>query len=94
MVTGIANATPLVEYLKSKNLKFEHLNYQDHYNFSTSDIEKLCKQKMVITTEKDFVRLQSFKALQDMLFYLPIKVQIDESEKFNSLIKQFINSKL
>lgn len=94
LVTGIANAKPLVEYLKSKNLKFEHLNYQDHYNFSTSDIEKLCNQKMVITTEKDFVRLQSFKALQDKLFYLPIKVQIDESEKFNSLIKQFINSKL
>jgi tetraacyldisaccharide 4'-kinase len=94
LVTGIANAKPLVEYLKNKNLKFEHLNYQDHYNFSTSDIEKLCKLKMVITTEKDFVRLQSFKALQDKLFYLPIKVQIDESEKFNSLIKQFINSKL
>ena len=94
LVTGIANATPLVEYLKSKNLKFEHLNYQDHYRFTSNDIEKLTQYKMIITTEKDFMRLQSFNALQDTLYYLPIKVQLNESEKFNKLIKQFVESKL
>ena len=94
LVTGIANATPLVEYLKSKNLKFEHLNYQDHYRFTSNDIEKLSQHKMIITTEKDFMRLQNFNAIQDILYYLPIKVQLNESEKFNKLIKQFVESKL
>lgn len=94
LVTGIANATPLVEYLKSKNLKFKHLNYQDHYLFTSNDIEKLSKHQMIITTEKDFMRLRSFNALQDTLYYLPIKVQLNESEKFNTLIKQFVESKL
>ena len=38
LVTGIANAKPLVDFLKKKDLKFEHLNFKDHHNFSQQDV--------------------------------------------------------
>lgn len=89
LVTGIANAQPLVDYLKSNNLNFEHLNFKDHYNFTDKDLETLNKKKLIITTEKDFVRLN--KQLDNKeLFYLPIKVDIDNANKFNKLVKQFV----
>ena len=94
LVTGIANANPLVEYLRNRNLKFEHLNFQDHYNFTLKDVEQLSKNKLIITTEKDFMRLQKFKTLKGKLFYLPINVTIHNSEIFNNLIKNFVTTKL
>ena len=39
LVTGIANAKPIVEFLVEKGLKFDHLEYGDHYNGRASDIE-------------------------------------------------------
>ena len=94
LVTGIANANPLVEYLRTRNLKFEHLNFQDHHNFTLKDVEQLCKNNLIITTEKDFMRLQKFEALKGKLFYLPINVKIHNSERFNNLIKNFVTTKL
>jgi tetraacyldisaccharide 4'-kinase len=92
LVTGIANAQPLVDFLKEKKLKFEHINFQDHYDFLASDIDELSRKNLIITTEKDFMRLQSFSSLKEKLFYLPITVNISESDKFNALIKQFVTS--
>jgi len=92
LVTGIANAKPLVGFLKGKQLKFEHLNFQDHYGFSLNDIEELSKKKLIITTEKDFMRLLKYTSLKDKLFYLPITVSVSESDKFEFLIKEFVLS--
>ncbi len=94
LVTGIANAQPLVNYLKKSNLKFDHLNFKDHHDFSQQDIEQLKKKELIVTTEKDFMRLYEFDALKDKLFYLPIKIALDNSSKFDSLITGFITTKL
>ncbi|MCF8272277.1 MAG: tetraacyldisaccharide 4'-kinase [Flavobacteriaceae bacterium] len=93
LVTGIANAQPLVDFLNSKQLKFEHLNFQDHYEFTSSDIDELSRKNQIITTEKDFMRLQNYSVLKEKLFYLPITVNISKSDKFSALIKQFVSSK-
>lgn len=92
LVTGIANALPLVNFLKDKNLNFEHLNFKDHHDFSQSDIEKLKEKPLLVTTEKDFMRLKKFEALQEKLFYLPIKAKIEDAPRFNKLITQFVRS--
>ena len=71
LVTGIANPTPLVEFLKQKNFKFQHQKFPDHHHFSTSEIEKLQKEDIILTTEKDFKRLSS-RLQKRALYYLPI----------------------
>ena len=89
LVTGIANAQPLVDYLKSEALNFEHLNYKDHYNFTDKDFDVLNQKELIITTEKDYVRL--IKQLDNTkLFYLPITVEIDNADEFDKLIRQFV----
>ncbi|WP_203257881.1 tetraacyldisaccharide 4'-kinase [Hyunsoonleella ulvae] len=91
LVTGIANATPMVNFLKSKNLNFEHLNFKDHYEFSNKDISNLESKTTILTTEKDFMRLKHYKSLEDKLYYLPIRVKIDKNKMFDNLIKTFID---
>lgn len=91
LVTGIANAKPLVEFLKNKGLKFDHLEFPDHYSFRINDIEELTKKELIITTEKDFVRLTDNESLESKLFYLPIEITIDRKDVFDDAIKSFVD---
>jgi tetraacyldisaccharide 4'-kinase len=91
LVTGIANAKPLVEFLADKGLKFDHLEYGDHYSFRASDIEKLASKSLIISTEKDYVRLSSNESLKDKLYYLPIQIKINKAETFNGIIRSFVS---
>ena len=89
LVTGIANAEPLLNHLKSKGLDFDHLNFNDHYNFTKKDIDLFAIKSMIVTTEKDYVRLYKQHSLKGKVYYLPIKVLIDKNESFDALIRQF-----
>lgn len=91
LVTGIANASALVQYLKGKNLRFEHFNYNDHHNFTEVEYKELEAKQLVVTTEKDFMRLMQFESLKDKLFYLPITISLDNEPAFNNLINAFVN---
>ncbi|WP_299113234.1 tetraacyldisaccharide 4'-kinase [uncultured Winogradskyella sp.] len=91
LVTGIANAKPLVEFLKSKALDFEHLEYGDHYNFTIKDIELLEQKDLILTTEKDYMRLLDIESLRSKLFYLPIEIVLDKPIEFNMLIGEFVS---
>lgn len=96
LITGIANPTPLVNYLKSLEVEFQHLKYADHHHFSENEIRDIKKifnemqpSKIILTTEKDYVRLvNSIKNLS----YLPIETSFlnNESEAFNTLVTDFL----
>ncbi|APD07835.1 tetraacyldisaccharide 4'-kinase [Flavobacteriaceae bacterium UJ101] len=94
MVTGIANPKPMVEYLKDKVQIEEHLAFSDHYNFTEKEvslIKEKAKDKLILTTEKDYMRLQQFEFLRENLYYLPIQIRMDKPNEFNQEIQQFIN---
>ena len=92
LVTGIANSKPLVDYLKSEHLVFEHYNFDDHYEFKTKDIQELNQKEWILTTEKDFMRLSPHLKDNNRLFYLPIEFKIDKVDEFNTLIVSSITS--
>lgn len=69
LVTGIANPKPLVRYLKSKNLSFNHLAFKDHHFFSPREVEEFNSKNFILTTEKDFTRLQG---KVNNLFYIEV----------------------
>lgn len=80
LVTGIANPKPLVDLLKNEGLSFEEKSFPDHHNFTTSEIERLKKHRLILTTEKDFMRLQPIANATE-IYYLPIKtVILNEAE--------------
>lgn len=90
LVTGIANPDSLCEYLSASGISYEHLNFPDHHNFSSEEINKITKSNLIITTEKDFMRLKGEVDLE-RLFYLPIKMKfIQNTDGFNKNVKSFI----
>ncbi|MDD7886684.1 tetraacyldisaccharide 4'-kinase [Flavivirga sp. 57AJ16] len=93
LVTGIANASPLVGFLNGKGLKFEHLHFKDHHEFSKQDILELNKRALIVTTEKDFMRLKQYRSLKNKLFYLPISMDVNDEIKINKLIQDFLKSR-
>ncbi|SHJ27350.1 lipid-A-disaccharide kinase [Arenibacter nanhaiticus] len=58
LVTGIANPKPLVTYLTENKVQLEHLAFRDHHFFSDKEIALMNTKDMVLTTEKDYVRLK------------------------------------
>lgn len=91
VVTGIANPKPLLDYLNSNGLAFEHLKYNDHHEFSSQEIELISQKDLIITTEKDYMRLKG-EIDSDKLFYLPIEVMIDRVEAFNKVVLDFVET--
>ncbi|MFS4416269.1 tetraacyldisaccharide 4'-kinase [Maribacter sp. 2307ULW6-5] len=57
LVTGIAKPAPLVRYLRGQGHDFEHLAYPDHHFFTEKQLDVLRSKPLVVTTEKDFMRL-------------------------------------
>lgn len=92
LITGIANPDTLVNYLKIAGKQFEHMCFPDHYEFASEDVKDLASKPSILTTEKDFMRLKQYEALEDKLFYLPIEVTISESEVFNKAVLDFVAS--
>lgn len=85
LVTGIANPLPLLGYLRKNSFEIvHHFNHSDHHTFSNSDISNILskldseKDAMLLTTEKDWMRLKPFLENKDIrLAYIPIGVEIE-----------------
>lgn len=105
LVTGIANPQPLLDYLQLRSLALNHMAYADHHHFSATDVEKILTaynainqtNKIILTTEKDAVRLASFKELQHLpVVALPVQHQFlfNEGYIFDQKIIGFLEPKL
>lgn len=73
LVAGIAKPKLFFDFLKSE--KDDTLVFPDHHHFSKQDCEQILAKvngRKIITTEKDFVRLNGLLP-KEQLFYLPIK---------------------
>ena len=95
LVTGIANPSPLVKYLKELNLKFHHLEFSDHHIFTPNDLSRinmLNKHGTILTTEKDFTRLNPLIE-NNSLFYLPITMEFI-NPIMETQFKEYLNRSL
>ena len=85
LVTGIANPKLLVSHLGAMGLKFQHFEYGDHHYFSEQEIVQFQNFEIVLTTEKDYVRLEG---KVENLYYLEIAHRFDEKD--SKLLEQMI----
>ena len=92
-MAGIAKPQPFFDYLDSGSDKI--MEFPDHHSFSESEITAIknkANDKIIITTEKDFVRLKA-KILKKQLFYLPIKSQfVANAEAFDQIILNYVGT--
>lgn len=70
LVTGIAKPEPVVDYLE-QYFEVEHLKYEDHHVFALSEIERIKVYDIIITTEKDYMRLKQYEIPN--LYYLEMR---------------------
>ena len=94
LVTGIAQPKPLVDFLESEKCNFNHKKYTDHHDFSDSEVTKLKKNEIILTTEKDYMRLQP-KLGKFAIYYLPIKTMVlrGQEDFFKQKIRDEIDKK-
>ncbi|RFC53887.1 tetraacyldisaccharide 4'-kinase [Brumimicrobium aurantiacum] len=103
LVTGIGNPQPLIEHLELTS-KVTHLKFGDHHDYTIKDIEKIHKlfdtfvsaEKMIVTTEKDAVRLLN-SALKTKLadypwYFQEMTVKIDDESKLLKKIYSYVKS--
>ena len=93
LVTGIANPLPLVKFLKEQGLEFDHKAYRDHHNFTEAELRELQHEELIITTEKDYMRLKN-EISREKIFYLPIKTAfLQREDEFKILIMNYVQKK-
>ncbi len=102
LVCGIANPTPLKNYLSHTAKSYNPLYFSNHHHFTIDDIREIRKkfndilseEKMIITTEKDAVRLIKFNKefIDTPLFVLPVqhKFLFNEGIQFDNTVNAFI----
>lgn len=95
IVSGIANPTLFQKHVGRENDIF--LNFGDHHNFSNDDIVNIRQSgtnKPIVTTEKDYGRLQPLLK-DDNLYYLPIRAKFLKNEaEFDELIQNYIKKSI
>ncbi len=101
-LTGIANADPMITYLKEFANEVYHFPFDDHHEYvpkELEDIQRYYEQinknyKLIITTEKDLMRLKNSSiwpiAKNMNMFVLPVEVTFkDKEEEFNNIILKY-----
>ena len=105
LFTGIVNPMPMVTYVKEYASEIKHIQFPDHYQFTILDIANIRAEldafeggnKIVVTTEKDAMRLKG-NNLQDIantlpLYILPIEVDFkDKTQEFNETIINYVRT--
>lgn len=88
-IAGIGNPRPFIRHLKSFGAKVKVDIFADHHQYTKKDIEYLLErykqlkgsQRIIVTTEKDAVRLAANPyfphELKAVSYYLPIEVEFD-----------------
>ena len=90
--SGIGNHKTFISMLKINGLNIvKDLEFPDHYNYSKNDIEKInnISKKLncnIITTEKDFIRLDTNQIHE--IKYIKSELKIINEEKFFKVISK------
>lgn len=104
MVTGIANPSPMEEYLRSVCGELVMMTFPDHHYFSEQDLIAIrqkftdfhSREKIIVTTEKDAMRLRNPKQesiLKDLpVYFLAMEHEFhkEDKEKFDTMVLDFI----
>ena len=103
LLTGIASPKQMEHDLKPMTKDITNLSFGDHHSFKGKDIdrindafESMPEPRIIITTEKDAVRLRETEGLHEKvksnMYELPIKVSfmLDQQDNFNEKIISYV----
>lgn len=103
LVTAIANAAPLEEYVRDNYTLIKHFSYRDHHYYTIQDVKEWQEfssrnaNVVFLTTEKDKVKLESEEVQDEIrslsIYYLPIEVDfIKAGQDFDEMVLNTVRS--
>ncbi len=104
LISGIANPKPLKDLLNKTVSTYDMIKYRDHHIFNTDDLNEIknsfdrikTTHKILLTTEKDAVRLEKFKdeLIDYPIYVIPVRHEFlfDEKDAFNEKVKKFVGA--
>ena len=101
LVTGIANSSPIIEYLEKLNIQIKHIKYKDHFHYQKKDINKIIdiykreiSEIIILTTEKDAQKMKVFEELSKFpVYYLKVSIDfIRNKDKFEEKILKYVKA--
>jgi len=104
LVTGIANPTPLRNYLMAFSSEFDEVQFPDHHAFKEKDLSLIethfndlkTKNKIIITTEKDAIRFVDMtiksELIRNHMTYIPLQIKFlnNTESRFSQHINDFV----
>ncbi len=102
LVTGIANPKPLKKLVEEHCKSYSMMQYRDHHIFTIDDLNDIKNRfgemedgkKIILTTEKDAVRLEKFRDQMAglPLYIIPVRHHFlfGEGPEFDNIIIDFI----
>jgi tetraacyldisaccharide 4'-kinase len=102
LITGIANPVPLENWLEKNSQSYQVIRYSDHHIFTIDDLKDIRKKfealdaesKIILTTEKDAVRLVKFN--QEIsgwpIYVIPVRHHFlfNEGDRFDQSVVNYI----
>lgn len=93
VVTAIANPQPLYQAAQEQGATLARVvEFPDHHSYTHKEWQKLvhdsCSFDILLTTEKDLVKLERFSPAIDRLLALRVQLQLDPAEVFLQAIEQ------
>lgn len=104
LLTGVANPRPFVNHFRQYPFKKRVLHYPDHHDFKKKDLTDIMRKfnfesgnrKIIITTEKDAVRLSHNPYfphdLKPFVFYIPIGVRMLDTTFGYDFVPDFLHN--
>lgn len=100
LVSGIAYAAPLEEYLRLGHRVAGHLRFGDHHRYTSQDIDRICAVAAganagVITTEKDLTKLDpaAFRTRSTALYVIPVEMEfLKNGREFDEIVRNAITN--
>jgi len=99
-LSGIGNHRAFVKTLENLGAKnVRSISYRDHHRYSESDVasilKRVAKDDILITTEKDWIRLHYYKdKFSHLKSFYYLKIKLDMSEKEQKLLRNLISEKI
>ena len=103
LLTGIASPKQMEHDLKPMAKEIHSLSFGDHHRFKGKDVDRInetfeamSEPRIIITTEKDAVRLREteglYEKIKESMYELPIKVNfmLEQEDNFNEKIISYV----
>jgi len=103
-LSGISRPELLKKYLENYSDDIQSLTYPDHYTYKEKDVSQIIftfneinnSRKIIVTTEKDYMRLLDVQNVSELMnlpiYFVPLKIEFLDNEKieFDNQIIEYV----